>query len=928
MKKLITSLLLIIGASLSSVAQVEYSSSGGGGAYTINYPANVDVLTPGLSFTFKANHPNAGAATLSVNGLAAVGIKKGVGADLDPNDISLGLIVTVVYDGTNFQMITAPGNLGGGSSAAGNDGELQFNDGGTFGASPKLHWDNTNGFLGVGMNTPQGIVHVADPTVEVILTTADNVNNPELIFERAATATTTVVNGDDLGELRFYGFDGALYEEAARIKVEVADAAGVGNMPGQIHFYTTPTGSTTPEARMGINQLGHVGIGNVFPDDLLDLESEDGADINITTISATEESSVKLKRAGAGESLVVDNEKMGDIKFYGFDGADYQKSASIEVDVDGTAGAGSMPSRMQFYTTPIGTIVSERRMTIFEDGSVGINTTSTSAQLDMHGDFNMQGMVAAPGISSAGEGKIYFDGSTGKFKVSESTGGWVDLVAGGGSSTAIQDGDGDTEINVEASPDQDVIHFNLGDNTGYPAAEYFTMIGPRLEVINAGESVFIGPGAGQNDDLSNNQSVFIGHNAGLSNTSGYWNTAIGHNSFTTGTTAQKNTAIGVSTLQLAIGDNNTAVGFNSLGQTTSSDFSTGLGSYALYNNTTGSFNTAVGGNALYSNLTGNNSTVVGYQAFANTDAGNNTGLGFNVGASTTTGVSNTFVGYNAGNANIGGGYNTIMGSAAGDVNTTGSNNVLIGYNSETTSAGLSNAIAIGSNSEVGQSNAMVLGGTGANAVDVGIGTTTPNAGLHIVDANTDNTKSQMIIEADNAGGAASYAAIEFRSNFTSASVSPSGRIMTEYASPSFVDAKMIFQTISGGPSFVNTMTLTNGRVGIGTTTPSSDLTVEGSRAGTLLEISGSMTLSEGDYAVVYNQTGGFITVTLPPAASCAGRLYHISRIPGSAIVQVAPSGGDLLNNVGSNYVIQNANNNQGITVMSNGSAAWYIISEF
>jgi hypothetical protein len=59
-------------------------------------------------------------------------------------------------------------------------------------------------------------------------------------------------------------------------------------------------------------------------------------------------------------------------------------------------------------------------------------------------------------------------------------------------------------------------------------------------------------------------------------------------------------------------------------------------------------------------------------------------------------------------------------------NTSGSNNTWIGSNSGPgTSTQLTNATAIGSNAVVSASNALVLGGTGEFAVNVGIGTTMP-----------------------------------------------------------------------------------------------------------------------------------------------------------------------------------------------------------
>ena len=50
------------------------------------------------------------------------------------------------------------------------------------------------------------------------------------------------------------------------------------------------------------------------------------------------------------------------------------------------------------------------------------------------------------------------------------------------------------------------------------------MRGARLENTNSGLSVFIGQEAGQTDDLSNNQNVFVGYKSGRNNSTGQLNT--------------------------------------------------------------------------------------------------------------------------------------------------------------------------------------------------------------------------------------------------------------------------------------------------------------------------------------------------------------------------------------------------------------------
>jgi len=83
-------------------------------------------ILPGQMLSFKAGAANTGASTLNVNGLGAKDIKKNGSADLAANDIKSGQVVTVIYDGTQFQMISQIGNASGGGNSGGGDPTLIY----------------------------------------------------------------------------------------------------------------------------------------------------------------------------------------------------------------------------------------------------------------------------------------------------------------------------------------------------------------------------------------------------------------------------------------------------------------------------------------------------------------------------------------------------------------------------------------------------------------------------------------------------------------------------------------------------------------------------------------------------------------------------------------------------------------------------------
>ena len=191
----------------------------------------------------------------------------------------------------------------------------------------------------------------------------------------------------------------------------------------------------------------------------------------------------------------------------------------------------------------------------------------------------------------------------------------------------------------------------------------------HIPVFDTGRSVFIGEGAGSNDDLTYNNSTFVGFFAGQANTTGGNNSATGMNALRSNTIGGNNSAIGVSALRANItGTSNSAVGMSALRSNTTGANNSATGVNALRYNTTGASNSATGLNALRANTIGSRNTAIGADAGRFTAAGgaNQTSSnGVYLGARVRSGANGNYNEIVIGASARGRGSNTItLGSAA------------------------------------------------------------------------------------------------------------------------------------------------------------------------------------------------------------------------------------------------------------------------
>lgn len=112
------------GRDLDGDGALDYAAdTGNGNTYVIALSPALDTYIIGMPITFKATHANTGSATLNVNALGAKTIKKRGTSNLESGDIVSGQIVTVVYDGAYFQMISVSALI---PPTGGNVGDVRF----------------------------------------------------------------------------------------------------------------------------------------------------------------------------------------------------------------------------------------------------------------------------------------------------------------------------------------------------------------------------------------------------------------------------------------------------------------------------------------------------------------------------------------------------------------------------------------------------------------------------------------------------------------------------------------------------------------------------------------------------------------------------------------------------------------------------------
>jgi hypothetical protein len=116
----------------------------------------------------------------------------------------------------------------------------------------------------------------------------------------------------------------------------------------------------------------------------------------------------------------------------------------------------------------------------------------------------------------------------------------------------------------------------------------------------------------------------------------------------------------------------------------------------------------------------------------------------------------------------------------------------------------------------------------------------------------------------------------------------------------------------------------SGNIGVSTSTPTSTLHVTGSVAGSITTKTANYTATATDYTIVCNNTSGAITITLPAASGCSGRIYNIKKASAALNnVVIDPNASETIDGAATRTLTVQY---EGVLIQSDGSN-WFVISK-
>lgn len=292
----------------------------------------------------------------------------------------------------------------------------------TMGTPLRLFTNNTEamritsgGNVGIGTSSPGGRLDVNAARQATATPIQSTVSNGALLID-FAHATGGYVPG-----VTWYAWDN--YATKPRAAMWLASGGSGSSMYfGTSNDYSIGVTNTaiTIDSSGSVEFSNRVGIGNASPGGALDVTGVQQS--TATPVQQTVSNGAFI----AGYTTGSGGYSPG-LSWYAYNNYATKPRAAIWL-YDSTTG-----TSLQFGTSNnFSAGVTNTALIIDQNGNVGIGTTAPSTGLDLNGAQTFRGM-AAPALSPAGQGRIYYDTSANKFKASQNGGAYVDLLGGGSS---------------------------------------------------------------------------------------------------------------------------------------------------------------------------------------------------------------------------------------------------------------------------------------------------------------------------------------------------------------------------------------------------------------------------------------------------------------------------------------------------------------
>lgn len=352
------------------------------------------------------------------------------GADGTPDQtLSLaGNVITISGSNSNVDLTSALSGSSG--TPGGSDGQLQYNNGGSFGGIADLHWDDVNDRLGIGTSDPAVKLHISGDAAQESQLRMSQFNNstdaPDIRFfkSRGTEASPSNISaGDKLAALNVEARTGGAFSEVGTISF-VSSSTNTG--ASKLKFGTksnSESGDTYPSTKFEITETGNIKFNNTYT-----FPSTDGS---------------------AGQVLQTDGNGTLSFATVSGGGSSYANS-NVEAYLSGGTGIDFSTGEISLANTAV------------TAGTYGSSTQAPVITIDAQGRITSATTQAISGGGGGGSGTSYE-----YFKLHYTSGGAIDTAQGTGGISNISSNIGNVTVNNSASNSCEII-VDFGGNYNYP----------------------------------------------------------------------------------------------------------------------------------------------------------------------------------------------------------------------------------------------------------------------------------------------------------------------------------------------------------------------------------------------------------------------------------------------------------------------------